>query len=322
MVALVLLLATVAARHAPWSFLVVATGALAPFLLGIGALTTIAMFAVGANLVGAADAGIVALVFVARLPPRIRRDAIHDCAPDGSPSLRIFCGNLWDKGVDAGPIASEIRELQPDLVLLQELTPTHLERLDELDVFRAFPWKVVSMSPGAEGMGLWSRVEAADAQWWVEQGVPQLRTHLVLSDGTQVCIYAVHLPAPVPGEARRWHAGLAGLERKLGIDARLRTVVAGDFNATWDHGPFRSLLTLGFRDAAVVRRRGWKMTWPNGRRLLPCLFRIDHVLISDDVKVLDYRLGRAFGSDHRPLVVDIMFCPDGPTSGHRLPTLG
>ena len=77
-------------------------------------------------------------------------------------------------------------------------------------------------------------------------------------------------------------------------------VVVGDFNATMQHAPFRDLLDTGLRDAHLERGDGWAATFPADRSFPPVL-RIDHVLVGDDVEVLEVGSGDATGSDHKPV---------------------
>jgi endonuclease/exonuclease/phosphatase family metal-dependent hydrolase len=80
--------------------------------------------------------------------------------------------------------------------------------------------------------------------------------------------------------------------------------MAGDFNATRDHRPFRELRDAGLRDAHDVAHAGWSPTWRAGG-LVPPLLRLDHVLASRAFSVTDYQVGDDIGSDHLPITVDL-----------------
>ena len=85
-----------------------------------------------------------------------------------------------------------------------------------------------------------------------------------------------------------------------------RRLLAGDFNATHDHAPFRALLDRGWNDAADAVGRGLVPTFnalPWGEPVPPVT--LDHVLVDGDTEVLDVRVLPLPGSDHRLLVVDI-----------------
>jgi endonuclease/exonuclease/phosphatase family metal-dependent hydrolase len=85
-------------------------------------------------------------------------------------------------------------------------------------------------------------------------------------------------------------------------------VMAGDFNATLDHAPMRSLLGLGLSDAARQSNAGWQPTWPGGDNPdheLPLgvqVMAIDHVLVSRQLSAISTSTYSVFDSDHLALV--------------------
>jgi len=85
-------------------------------------------------------------------------------------------------------------------------------------------------------------------------------------------------------------------------------VVAGDFNASRDHRPFRDLLVAGFRDCAdFSQSRSWPgFTWPATGRSL-AVMRLDHVLVSRTATVRMTRAMRVARSDHHDVLADIEF---------------
>jgi endonuclease/exonuclease/phosphatase family metal-dependent hydrolase len=85
-------------------------------------------------------------------------------------------------------------------------------------------------------------------------------------------------------------------------------VVAGDFNATRDHGPFRELLAAGFADCADSgQNRSWPgFTWPTAGRALPVM-RLDHVLVSQTATMRMTRTIRVPRTDHHGVLADIEF---------------
>ena len=62
--------------------------------------------------------------------------------------------------------------------------------------------------------------------------------------------------------------------------------LAGDFNATLDHAELRRVLDRGYRDAAEQAGVALRPTWPTGKRILPTLVTIDHVLADRRVQVI------------------------------------
>jgi endonuclease/exonuclease/phosphatase (EEP) superfamily protein YafD len=221
------------------------------------------------------------------------------------PVVTVFIVNAYFRNPDAQPIAGEIAANDADVVIILELSPAHVATLLASGVLAAYRWNLVLPdTKGAWGIGLWSKVPVVDLEPWDLQGVPQLRGQLQLAGNRSLGIVATHVPAPWPGPARRWVAGLAELGHAVGLETR-PLVVAGDLNATWDHRPFRDLMSTGLRDAAVEAGRGGARTWPNDWRLVPPFLRLDHILVSRDVAVAGYRTGPGQGSDHRSVIAEL-----------------
>jgi endonuclease/exonuclease/phosphatase family metal-dependent hydrolase len=107
-------------------------------------------------------------------------------------------------------------------------------------------------------------------------------------DGHDLDLFAVHLSSRLP------HAPpmqLRHLRRQLPSPGR-RAVIVGDFNL-W--GPIVTAMLPGWRRAA--RGRTWPAHRPHSQ--------IDHVLVRDDVEVVDAAVLDEVGSDHRPVRVTL-----------------
>jgi endonuclease/exonuclease/phosphatase (EEP) superfamily protein YafD len=223
---------------------------------------------------------------------------------DADPIVTVFTVNASFRNPDIGLIAEEIAASSPDVVIVLELTPGHVATLSASGALDTHHWNLVlPQERGAWGIGLWSRVPARDLRQWELQGIPQVRGLFQLPGDQSLSIVAVHVPAPWPGSAQRWVAGLAELGHAVALETR-PVVVAGDLNATWDHRRFRDLMETGLRDAAIEAGRGWARTWPSARRAVPFL-RLDHILLCGDVAVAAYRIGPGHGSDHRSVMAEL-----------------
>jgi endonuclease/exonuclease/phosphatase family metal-dependent hydrolase len=281
--------------------------ALLPWWITLSIVVGLAMLAAGCWLPGSIDLAVAIGASALRISwPRAAR---HQRLPDSDlKGMRLLTGNLSDSVEDISPLAREIVQADADIVLVQELTPRHLEALERCATFDGFPWQLVGARPGPTGAGLWSRLEVLSSEWWTLQGRAQVRCVVVQPCGHTAELVGVHVPAPVHGRAALWASSLDDLaahaRRRLAAGAAA-LVVAGDFNATSDHRPFRMVARAGLLDAAVLRHQAWRMTWPNRVGWgLPRVLRLDHVLVSH-LGVAAYRTGRGLPSDHTPLVVTL-----------------
>ena len=222
---------------------------------------------------------------------------------EGPATLRVFSANVYDANPDVGRIAEEIEAAAPDLLALQEVNPDGAAALRRSGVLARFPYRRAETRGGASGIGLWSRFPLAEIQVHHVGGMPLIRATIILG-GRRLRFYTVHTVAPLGDDRPRWRAQLRWIDEALRReDGPL--VVAGDFNATRYHRSFRRLLSDRLVDAHERRGRGWATTWPSGY-WLPPLMRLDHVLVSPDIGVRSVLEGLGHGSDHRPIIAELV----------------
>jgi endonuclease/exonuclease/phosphatase (EEP) superfamily protein YafD len=206
-------------------------------------------------------------------------------------------------------IAEEIRAGRPDVLFLQESTPAIVESIDAAGAREELPYRLVVPRNDPFGGLLAARWPLLEQEVVELEGRPVLLRATVETEGGPIRLYAVHVVAPFGGGRGAWIDQLRGITDAVRTE-RLPVLMAGDFNATWGHRAFRRLLDAGLTDAAAARGRPFQMTWRQGR-LVPPLTRIDHVLTSDGLAVVAIRTGEGRGSDHRPVVADVVRTP-GP----------
>ena len=217
-------------------------------------------------------------------------------------SLRLFQANLLTENKNYQALIEAVKEAQPDVVVLQELTP---EWEVQTQVLREqYRFVELAPRPGGSGMGILSRYPLEETK------VLKLdaSTHLALFvrvnvDGTPVSILGLHPPTPVTrtkfdNRNQQFQAAAEMLSAIKGAK-----VLIGDLNTSPWSPYFKELAQRsGMRDARLGF--GLETSWPTP---LPGFLRIpiDHCLVSDGVQVEDARIGRSIGSDHRPLMVDL-----------------
>jgi endonuclease/exonuclease/phosphatase (EEP) superfamily protein YafD len=226
-----------------------------------------------------------------------------------APRLRLLSANLFDRNPTPDAMATAVLATEADVLALQEVTPWHQRALERAGVLAAYPFAIADPRPGAVGSAIYSRLRLQDAQVWRAGGQPMTRCTVQVGT-THVRLYNVHTTGPRTARDRsRWAAQLAGVAAAL-RDEPTPLVVAGDFNATRYHRSFQTLLGQGrLRDAHLERGRGLVATWPANRRLVPPLARLDHVLVSAGVTVLDVAERTGLGSDHRMVLAELAVPP-------------
>jgi endonuclease/exonuclease/phosphatase (EEP) superfamily protein YafD len=156
---------------------------------------------------------------------------------------------------DSTALGRELASFDPDVLLLQELSPEHLRMIKATGAFDPFPYSYVDARPGSFGGGIWSRFPLSDGETWRVAGIPMARATIDV-DGTAVRVFDVHLKAPTrPRWVPTWKAQLAALATEVAGHGG-PVIMAGDFNSTYGHAPFRRLLAAGVREAHIEARPG------------------------------------------------------------------
>jgi endonuclease/exonuclease/phosphatase (EEP) superfamily protein YafD len=232
-------------------------------------------------------------------------------------TLRVLTLNVMRGRADPAVIVAELARHDVDVLALQELTPEMADRLAAAGIAALLPACHLDPRPGSGGTGLWARwpLIPLPPVAGLPNAAPRARTEP--GPGWPLTLTAVHPAAPRRRQrARQWRRDLDLI--RLGVAGTGgHQVLAGDFNASRDHRPFRDLLAAGFLDCAdAARRRPWPgFTWPSGRGLLPVM-RLDHVLVSrPGASVRSVQLISVPGTDHRGVltVIDLAPVADAPS---------
>jgi hypothetical protein len=275
-----------------------AAGALLPFAVAVRAGSR------AAALVSAA-AGTVLTAAVLR-----HRRSTGPSVPRDGARLRVATVSLRKGLVLPGPVVDLVRRLDVDVLSVQELTPRAEAGLCAAGLEQLLPWAhVIPARPGsvASASGaVWSRLPI-EKHGAVPGGFEQPTVRLAVPGAMEFELTAVHTmpPATSPRLVRTWTRDLAGLPKP---DPDVLRVLAGDFNATFDHADFRAVLRTGWADAAQRVGRGLAWTWRPLRLPWPRL-ALDHVLVDPRIAVVAVDLVHLPGSDHRALVVDLALPP-------------
>jgi endonuclease/exonuclease/phosphatase (EEP) superfamily protein YafD len=253
------------------------------------------------------------LLLIWQLPPRRRISYQAPAGPSRESGsaltvrLRLLTVNAQGGAADPAALLRAVRTHNVDVLAVQELTPHMVGRLAAAGLAQLLPFSHLDPRPGWAGTGLWAR--------WPLTPLPPVpgltaaapRARIDPPGGQSVTLTAVHPHAPMRGHADMWQRDLALIRQTLAtVDGP--QVVAGDFNASRDHRPFRDLLAAGFLDCAdSSQSRSWPgFTWPAARGRLPVM-RLDHVLVSRTATVRMTRAIRLPRTDHHGVLAAIEF---------------
>ncbi|WP_125772926.1 endonuclease/exonuclease/phosphatase family protein [Antribacter gilvus] len=223
--------------------------------------------------------------------------------PDDPGTLRVMTVNALYGRVDAEAVVDAVRDENVEVLAVQELTPGLVDALFDAGLDDVLPHSTTHrLDEPAAGSGLWSAVELRDVDEGPDSGFA-MPSALVDAGGTDVRVTVVHPVPPLLSTTGRWHDELAVLADRVHADGTPQ-VLAGDFNATFDHPSFRAVLGDRFQDASRAWGTGTAFTWPADRQIPPVL-ALDHVVVENDMRVSDVVAVTLPGTDHRAVVATV-----------------
>lgn len=219
----------------------------------------------------------------------------------GGQRLRVmsFNVNIFNREHEA--LLAEIEAADSDLLFLSEVVPQHAPLL--MALAERYPYAALPANGGGQGEALFSRFPLGP----VERRTPSEQASLwivpVELPETRVTFYGGH---PLPAMSDRldaihatWFEALSAALAER--PAEERSLVAGDLNAT----PWSPRLLALMDEHGLAWTAPLAGSWP--ARLPGWLgLPIDHLLIGGGVELVGSRLGAAAGSDHRPLIVELL----------------
>lgn len=213
--------------------------------------------------------------------------------------ISILSHNMHYDNWDKRAFAEGVRSTNADIVFLQEYSLRDFYQLEEHRPFENYRYSYSEPTHNPKGLAIFSKFPLSSTELIIRNGFPQMRA-VADVDGRQVILWNVHVNAPTEPPITKWEDDLKLLRERL-LAERGDVIVAGDFNATFQHRPFRQLVSNGYREAARDRGRWYARTWPEsfrGRLGTGGIVRLDHVLTRGAIRPITITEGPPNGSDH------------------------
>lgn len=253
---------------------------------------------------------VAVFVFAAAALPLVR-PAVPSAATATTANFRVLTTNIeGGENFDTEAYRRLVAAVSPDIVVAQEVDPRWRPTFASLD---GYSYMTGPELDGASTDIVASRypLKAQRVRWpWHELGPDAfaMRVEVERPGGVRpLVVYAIHPPTPrafsawkVRNDYLMQIAALVHQDR-----AKNDVVLVGDWNTpTWSPFYTRTIDWGGLR--------GTEGAWPGPTRV----FRefdapqflgtpIDHVAVSPEIGLMRREIGREFGSDHLPVVVDL-----------------
>lgn len=256
----------------------------------------------------------MALILLASMAVGCRTHPRPEFAPS-LPSLRIVTYNINWGGANAPLIARYLREIDADIVFLQE-SHANWEQYLHQHLGQTYPYRSFHHSGGAGGIAFLSKHRLSnvhpigpEASWF-----PALKAEAQTPFGS-IHLLNVHLKPPLTDRGSVSLSAYSGApavhQRELSeflrsTDLSAPTIIAGDFNENERRHGVQWLIGRGFTDALSIYDTKTK-TW--AWRLMPGISianRYDHILFSTQFHCTGAGVSKVRASDHRPVVATII----------------
>jgi endonuclease/exonuclease/phosphatase (EEP) superfamily protein YafD len=218
--------------------------------------------------------------------------------------LRVMISNVMTSNRRYGDVINLVRAENPDLLVIMEMDLVWQYQLEPLKSL--LPYSISEPRGDNFGLAIYSKLPLANSQVreWGKGAivVPSLTADITVRDRV-VSLVATH-PVPPLNEDYAMSRNsqmneMAEYVRQVGTES----IVMGDLNMSMWSPYYRK-----FIDRAKLRntRQGFGIqpSWPTNLPLFQ--IPIDHCSITSKLKVSKNRIGKDIGSDHYPLIVDLV----------------
>jgi endonuclease/exonuclease/phosphatase (EEP) superfamily protein YafD len=250
----------------------------------------------------AALAGVMMAVPLARVLPTW----LNPGSDPGGPSLRVVTFNVLSANRRHDDALRWIRKTDPDLIFLPEVDPIWATALKPLR--SSHPYAIEHIVEGNFGFALYSKLPILSHR--IEPcgklELPLLIAKISAPQG-ELTLFGAH---PVPPSTAFWASERDTFLEEIARHTRATRgpmLLLGDLNATrWSHG-MRPLFEAGWIDSS--EGHGAPATWMKTNPLIA--IPIDHIMFRPSpnraVFCRDRWLGPDLGSDHRPVIAEIIW---------------
>lgn len=249
--------------------------------------------------------------------PRLHRSRRQVRDAQAEVTFTLSLANLYLDNEQPDVAIGQLLDAAPDVLVMTELTVELLGRFDELGGAADYPQRIhPDPIEGEYEVGIFSRRRLDDPRVETSGSIRVVRA-TVRPDGwtAPLEVIAAHPVAPVGKEDfRTWNQELRDLGSVLDASSG-PTVALGDFNAGTLQPRYEALVRGRFRDAHDEAGVALKPSWgiaPWLPRWIPTFVaRLDHLLVSEEVRVVSIEDLDPVGSDHRPFLAGLAATDQG-----------
>lgn len=224
---------------------------------------------------------------------------------DSQRTLRIMTANVLTSNRNAPALLDLVHQHRPDLLVTLESDRWWQDQLDTLQA--EYSHTIKCPLDNLYGMHVYSRLPLSESRiaYLVEPGKPSMHALIKLPSGQSIRGHFLHPapPGPTKNEASTERDAELVIVAKSVADVDMPVIVTGDLNdVAWSETTRLFRKISGLLDPRVGRGMFntfhadyWFMRWP-----------LDHLFHSDHFTLSALKRLRGFGSDHFPLLTELV----------------
>jgi endonuclease/exonuclease/phosphatase (EEP) superfamily protein YafD len=290
--------------------LLIALGAIYAIFSGFGIVSPIL---VGVTLVG----GALVTRFCRLHPLRVVAGAQMEA---GVPAqiLNVVCANVYVNNRTPDSLASGLLATDADIIIVSEWNSGFAAALQRAGGDR-YPHRIYDLDDDSDySVCIVSREQLLPGSGMGKLGSLTVAHAIVIVGGIPIHIYGVNPTALVECKGyAAWKSQMKALRLRLPSLPR-PFLIAGDFNTTRHRPEFRALLGSGTIDALAItglqRTPSFKFAATGLLSVSGPVVRLDHALVSEDVRPISSRNLDSGGSDHLPFLLSLALPRRKPVS--------
>lgn len=244
--------------------------------------------------------------------PRIAQEATSPVPAQTTQDtiMRIMTLNTKNGSADANQIVSMVRSQHVEVLALQEVSTSLIERLTAAGLDELLPSHVFGAAGASDNGGINVLYTLAPMNDVSDSILPITGSAVpactITAGSHTVRLVSAHPSSPKTGTRGFWNESLRNLSSLRNYDNEY--LIMGDFNSTWDHSRYRKMLGDTLVDASQQAGEGFYMTYPSepGYAMLPVppMIEIDHIVYSKNsgMSVGNMETVKVEGSDHLALL--------------------
>ncbi len=227
------------------------------------------------------------------------------CEGASADGFRAMSVNVLTSNLRKGELFERVKKHSPDVISFLEVNSEWLLEI-ESRIGVEYPHHVEVLRPDNFGIALRSKFPIVKAKIDAlgERQPETIVAELLIMDKT-VRVISTHPVPPMSSSNNSLNNQQLKSITDLVSENKIPTIVMGDLNSTpWGLG-FKSLIN---RTKLKDPRRDFGIipTWPADKSFKKIFsIPIDHILVSEDFKVLNLQVDPAPGSDHRMIIADL-----------------